>query len=68
MTSQEQPQQTDTTPFLALTHFITSMLAVLLQGFLWLSELLVLLFVMAFACVDTLHALDSPLPTSWWSG
>lgn len=44
------------------------MLAVLLQGFLWLSELLVLLFVMAFACVDTLHALDSPLPTSWWSG
>lgn len=68
MTSQEQPQQTDTTPFLALNHFITSMLAVLLQGFLWLSELLVLLFVMAFACVDTLHALDSPLPTSWWSG
>ena len=68
MISKSHTLQTETTPFLALTHFITSMLAVLLQGFLWLSELLVLLFVMAFACVDTLHALDSPLPTSWWSG
>lgn len=55
------------TPFLASTRFVTPVLAVLLQGFLWLSELFVLLLAMAFAYVYTHHA-QGPLPISCWSG